>query len=454
MILKLVSRIIIIKNKCTIGDTPTFKSNFNWALIETLTTFAPTQFTRTNFESTYNAGNDVVLIFDWVNNVEIKSEFKNLTKTAKVIFPRNLNFDGVELIEGKVPIFGRGDRIIIQLGYEFLDPNTKTIKSTMLPDGNTLIGKEVFRGYITKINFNTPLELECEDQMFFLKQSQCVFPNPKESNRITLENLMKRMLTLNGNGENLKSDMFLFAAPGVRSHLNTVSNKNLKGLIPVFLAADAVSQTDTKGFKYNSGTKKSISVILDELKDKLKVVNFFFDDFGNLMVTTPFLNPITVSDIKKFTLEENVIDYSDMDFQRADQIIVKIIVKSKIVDGAKKQHYLFAGPDKLKYIGDNYGNIVTEELPPGTSKEKLDSTAQTLLKAQKYTGYAKGSTMEIFGEPSLFIGQSVQLTSINYPEKNGTFQLVGVTKTFVFAGYRKTLEIGIGIEKKDIPKSK
>lgn len=103
-----------------------------------------------NITITKSTGNTYV--FDYVNEVEIKSSYERLTDTAKVVLPRKLTFQGKTLFSDVNAIFKRGDEIKIELGYF---PNLRT----------------VFEGYISVVGGSLPIELECEDKMYLLKKT-------------------------------------------------------------------------------------------------------------------------------------------------------------------------------------------------------------------------------------------------------------------------------------------
>ncbi len=79
--------------------------------------------------------------------VEIESSWRNLTDTAKVVFPRSYRYRYQKLKEH----IWRNDRIVIRLGYNNRNYNE-------------------FTGFVTEVGNDTPVEIKCEDNMFLLKQ--------------------------------------------------------------------------------------------------------------------------------------------------------------------------------------------------------------------------------------------------------------------------------------------
>src|SRR6478752_5314465 len=94
--------------------------------------------------------------FSFVNEVEITSTWENLTDLATIRIPKALRLkkDGVVdnvITAGPDALWKRGQPVKIRLGYN---------------GSNDLR----FNGVITKVKPNRPLEFECEDLMWRLKQ--------------------------------------------------------------------------------------------------------------------------------------------------------------------------------------------------------------------------------------------------------------------------------------------
>lgn len=94
--------------------------------------------------------------FNFITEVEMAESWDNITKTATIIFPRKLTFEGLPIATGQdvnPELFKRGDQVSIKIGY----------------NGSN---KELFFGYIRKIHTTLPIKIECEDSMFLLKQKE------------------------------------------------------------------------------------------------------------------------------------------------------------------------------------------------------------------------------------------------------------------------------------------
>ncbi len=102
--------------------------------------------------------------FSFVHAVEITRDMEKLTTTARITMPKKVKWDGAAEIPVK-----RGDSVAIYLGY----------------DGDL---QSAFSGYVREVGFKTPVVIECEDEMFRLKQ----MPTVKKTYRsVNLETLLK-----------------------------------------------------------------------------------------------------------------------------------------------------------------------------------------------------------------------------------------------------------------------
>ena len=406
-------------------------------------------------EQLINSTQDVAFTFNWVNEVEISTAFKNQLDRAKITLPRNLDFDGFNIAKqgnnGLIPLFKRGDRIVISLGY-------------------TQTGlKKMFQGYISHIGMTTPLVIECEDMMYVLKQTRCQYPTASDissgNSKLGLRALLERILLGQNNPLMLPSqDNFNFVND--ISQLNTANSSSNK--IPVIVSPD------TSPFTYTTEKEKSVSEVINELKNKLGIY-IFFDDFGNLHAELPYINLNNIASFKKFKYENQVIDDKNMKFQENNDIKLKVIYSSKRSNKLAQPPVLYAQTiiggqitiDKntgigkiiggqvaldakgkpLNFVGDASSDSITVNAPDDMSQDDLNYYGLLLWQSQKYTGWAKGSTFETFGEPAVYLGEAVILDSRDYPEKNGTYAVVSVNRKFDINGYRQIIEIGPQLSK-------
>ncbi len=111
--------------------------------------------------------------FDYVVNVVVNQSIETLTDTCTITIPRKLQWNGAAIAMGdssigEEPILKRGDKIIVQCGYDS-------------------VLKTRFIGYLKDIKSGVPVTLTCEDSMFLLKKGSITKSYPA---RHTLKQLL------------------------------------------------------------------------------------------------------------------------------------------------------------------------------------------------------------------------------------------------------------------------
>src|ERR1035437_7688026 len=134
---------------------------------------------------------------DFVNQGEIVSSWANLSDTCKIVIPYNIQvFDekgnivhfagkagtanntiapfGKNIYAGNTsPLFLRNDIVKVTLGYYV---SGWDLDGTRMAHGREILytnAEPQFTGYISKIRNKMPITLECEDEMFTMKQITC-----------------------------------------------------------------------------------------------------------------------------------------------------------------------------------------------------------------------------------------------------------------------------------------
>jgi hypothetical protein len=110
--------------------------------------------------------------FRGVTQVEVNSSWDNLTDTCRLVFPREVSWEGRALATGADPLLRRLQPVTVRLGYD--DVNT-----------------EVFRGYVRDVSGEIPVRVECEDGMYLLKQGEVT----KSYRSVSLSTLMSEVIT-------------------------------------------------------------------------------------------------------------------------------------------------------------------------------------------------------------------------------------------------------------------
>lgn len=356
----------------------------------------------------------------FVNEFESNQSWKNLTDTAKVIFPKNIiikrqdgsRYDlsshressGKNIIAGSDPFLMRGDKIKVSLGYYYYDAS----ETEVIPELTT-----VYEGYVTSVKLKMPIEINCEDNMYILKQVQ--FPNKVFAEGTTAEDIVKEML-LYVNSQ--KSTSFtLFEAPaGVTTSVGSFRTMNE--------TVAQVLERMRKDYKINSwfrGNKLHSSVIA------------YFPEESNPV------NPV-------FVFQQNVIS-DDLDYTRLDDIKIgatvyslnKVKTESVNVNGKKK-----TSTKRLEvHVGDTEGEVRTLFFWGVTTEEKLKALGTAQLARFKYEGFRGSFTT--FGEPIVNHGDKIDIRDNILSERNGTYFVKSVTRTTGVNGYRQKIEVDIKV---------
>jgi hypothetical protein len=94
-------------------------------------------------------------------------------------------------------------------------------------------------------------------------------------------------------------------------------------------------------------------------------------------------------------------------------------------------------------VGDQPGGrrVVREIAGVEMTKEEMTREAQRLYELSKRPGLDGDVTL--FGIPRVQHGYTMKLKSVLYPDKNGTYYIDAVTKTFSKEGYRQVCKLGL-----------
>lgn len=325
------------------------------------------------------------IVFDFVNEVEIETSYENLTDTAKITIPRKLNFDGKPIAVGVDSIFKRGDSVKIELGY--------------FPDLRT-----VFEGYVSKVNPKTPIVLECEDKMFILKNTNVTYPKKYS------------VITTGKKGKKLKR-------PKVISANITLINL-LDNIIPEDIEYKCLLDVNIGSFRAND---VSVARVLDVLKSDYGFYSYFVNGILNVGLAADASDTQTI----EYKFEEQIIDDTSLDYQREDDIRVRVkAVSLNSSDNSKIE----------VEVGDDDGALKTYHTQ-NADEPALRKFAELSLKESKYEGFRGSFTT--FGEPYVRHGDTAKLISDKFPEKNGLYEVVSVKRIFGMDGYKQDIELGI-----------
>lgn len=308
--------------------------------------------------------------FNFITEVMIDESWDKLSKTATIIFPRKLVFDGQPIATGQdinPELFKRGDPVTIRLGYN---------------ESN----KEVFFGYVRKIHTTLPIRIECEDEMFLMKQT-----------------------IINTSFSSISLEDLLFE---ITDNVNIFS--------PIITAPMELGK-----FRI---TRSTPAQALEFLRSKYHIQSFFRE--RQLYVGLAYVPELRVD--KEFDFRKNIIQ-NNLEYVRADDLRIRI--EGISIDKNNQKIKATAGDPDGDIRTFNYYNLTQTTL-----QERIDAA----LEKVKYEGYRGNFTT--FGEPILRQNDAVVFTDDKLPDNNGTYLIKGVERRFGQAGYRQVIYPDVRIE--------
>jgi len=377
--------------------------------------------------------NTITLPF--VIDCDIELSWACLTDNAKIVFPNNIyykdqNGNAVGIsggmggsVQGKpiiassgtqVPLFLRGDAITITGGFGYLDNqgNAKTIY------------QQLFQGYISGVKNKIPIEIDCEDNMWLLKQvlvPDQVWADP-------MEDMIQQMLDL----------------VNAQKGTNFTLGNNPQGIT-----------TNLGGFRTQGET---VCEVLTRLQKDYKIESFFRGAtlYCGTIVYYPNSNPI-----RTFILEKNILEGHSLEYTRTDDI--NIALKAYSVNKLELQTATKRGALKTKntrlevmvgVVNGKYVALTTSKADQDrqsnsqmrtmyfwdvTSLSDLTQKAINMLHRFYYEGF-RGSFTTL-GLPYVQHGDQVNVQSMRLPEWNGTYFVKGIKYKLGVSGWHQTIEI-------------
>jgi len=295
------------------------------------------------------------LEFPFVIEVKIKKSRKTLTNTAKITMPRN-----IRILNGDInSIIQRGSKVVIQLGY----------------DGNLTTR---FTGYVSSVNAQIPLTIDCQDDMWMLKQNS--------------------FTKTWGKGTKV-ADIISYIYTGKTQ----VVDLTIGGL---------------------NAVKQSTAQILGDLK-KFGLQCYFVND----VLVVDFAGVIHGTGNEIFyNFYQNIIE-NKLEYKLKDDTRIKVVGTSKLPNGKKYQIV----------AGDNDGEIHTLHYFNMT-QDQMQLIVNAEINTLKYEGYKGNFTT--FGLPEINEGDIAVITDPLYPEHNGSYLTEAVEITFgAESGYRHEITL-------------
>lgn len=374
--------------------------------------------------STYTSRN-TTYILTFLNEIEINSSWQNLTDTCKIILPRKtyikddkgnrVNWFGKvfygndEFGTSTPPIIQRGDKIKVELGY-----NYPTADKAENIDMNI-----VFDGYISKINPAMPIELECEDRMWQLKQIKVA--NKVYSNKdYSVQSMIQEML----NAQPETSDITLVTGSLIGQKIETNIGDEFR------------TQDDT------------IASVLERLKKDAHINSYFRNvarsdgSYRSELRCSGLVYYPSDRVVSNFLFQKNIISDS-LEYKKLEDIklgakcysINKLELTTTNKDGSKKTK-----AKRLEtFVGEQDGEIRTLYFWNIKTEAELKQLGERELRKFYYEGFTGKFTT--FGQPFVKHGDEVVLQDNILPERNGSYLVKGVRRTFGQGGYRQEIEL-------------
>lgn len=302
--------------------------------------------------------------FEGVSEVQIVNSRKQLGNTASIKLPNK--WSGKYLCN----VINGGDEVSIKLGY----------------NGEL---REEFIGYVKDVAFNTPVEIQCEDEFYSLKK---IKPTAKSFPSTTLKDLLS------------------YLVPGI--HLIDIPDLTLPNMQ---VYAD-----------------KSVMYALQQLRDSYGLEMYFKDK--KLYCGVPLTEKSSVkSDVVIYDLERNVID-PKLNFRRKEDVRIKI----KAISITSDNKVITPKKD----IGDDDASTtLTMHFYGITNVAELERQAEEKLKVLKYDGF--DGTLTTFGLPYIEPGMIAKITDKRFDgAREGKYFCDAVTTTFGIGGFRREVKIG------------
>lgn len=314
--------------------------------------------------------------FNGVASVKTKRSLTSLGGSATIVVPATAvlkQTDGSRLNVLTAQQVKRGDPVEVELGY------------------NGKLKKE-FSGFVKRVNYTRPLEIECEDAVFLLRDKK-VKKSYTKSDNATIEKVIRDIIA----GTNI-----------------TLETGGLDIPIESLLLA-------TK-----SGEEVPAEEALNHILDVYGLVGFF-NTSQTLFVGLRYGKRLGEV---KYRLGWNTIKDDELKYHNADDMKVKV----------KAVYFTALGKKEVREIGDGDGSVRTIHLTGVKDAAKIDELAKNELDKWKFNGFSGKITA--FLEPYAEVGSIISIQDEKYPERAGNYYCEGTEVTFGAKGARRIIELG------------
>ncbi len=362
-------------------------------------------------------GRNKSFVFDFVNEFEANDSWVDLTNQCNITFPKNIYvrdannnlfpLGGTTTDKQLKNLFQRGDKVTVSFGYVYYE------------SGNEIVDvSQIFTGYISLVTSKKPIVLECEDNMWLLKQIPCK-PQTWSKDK-TVEDLMKSLLS------------------GTNFTVNALTKTTV---------GDLVIQNE------------SVAQLLARLRHDFHLESYFS---GNELRIGSQVYIESEAKTHYFVFQKNIIS-DDLEYQLKDDVKLSVVCESintKQSQQRNKKGQYKTQDERLSVLVyyDSDGIARYEEkkagkdFPPNLEGERRKlffpnvTSAATLaqygideMKKFYYSGF-KGK-FTTFAIPFVKMGDNVKIHDPLLPDRDGTYKVKGVKYTGGIFGHRQIIEL-------------
>ncbi len=361
--------------------------------------------------------------------IEANDSWADFTNECKITLPKNYTYisttgnpvkadntaSNIGGFSVNVPLFLRGDEVTVIVGYRYKRKGVDFVDTAT-----------IFSGYISKVSSKKPFVLECEDNMWKLKQ----LPAPNKLFKAAdynLEDMLAEMLT------------------------GTPYTVNM------------IAQTDIGDFRT---LNESVMDVLARLRKDYHIEAYFRGNELRAGYLVVYMDP---GNNYNFVFQENIIE-DELEYIRRDDVVLSAVgysVNTIAAGGITKDGHAKTKQVRYEVLVTLQNRVFTSKItPPGqkadyppnqtgqrrtfyyadvTNTADLVSRVQSNLTKYYYTGF-KGK-FTTFGIPYVRQGDNVSLYDAVLPERNGQYKVKSVEyKMTIDSGLRQTIELDFQIK--------
>ncbi len=376
------------------------------------------------------SGRSKKLSLDFCSEIEFNDSWLDLTNKAKIVFPKNIYVrdetdnlyplggtnKNVGGFDSEDPIFKKGDRIQIKLGYRYRDKlGNDILEIPKVP---------MFQGWISEVVSAKPIELFAEDNMWKLKQ----IPAPNKlfpAKSYTWEKILKELIS------------------GTDFTINALTSTNI---------GDFRTQNE------------SVAQVIERVRKDYHLEAYFR---GNELRCGSKIYIESEAATNTFAFQQNIIE-DELKYKRKDDIILSAVCysvdKKELTETTKKGKtktkqerleilvYWDRQTNAFKYQSKKQGeypeNVEGERKTlyfwgVSSEKELFDKGVEEL---QKYYYEGFNGKFETFIIPYVKMGDNVNIKDPVLPERNGKYKVKGVVYTGGTGGHRQEITLDYRIK--------